>query len=84
MKAILNTVVKIMLALAVIVTSTITSNAQFGIGGPGSNGSGINANGTTNGSPTVPFDGGMSLVLLASGIGYGAKKLRKQTNVYED
>jgi len=27
-------------------------------------------------NPSVPFDGGMSIVLLASGIGYGAKRLK--------
>ncbi len=42
---------------------------------PETNDSDINGNGT-NGttSPVVPFDGGMSLVLLVSGIGYGAKR----------
>ncbi len=27
--------------------------------------------------PEVPFDGGMSIVLLASGIGYASKKLKQ-------
>ena len=31
----------------------------------------------TSDGPTVPFDGGLSLMLAASGIGYAAKKLRK-------
>ena len=39
-----------------------------GIGGPGAPGDGPSG----DGSPTVPFDGGMSLVLLAGGIAYGA------------
>ncbi len=53
--------------------------AQFNGGGgtPGSGGSGGFIPGT-GGGPTVPFDGGMSLVLLASGIGYAAKKLKKK------
>ena len=43
-----------------------------GIGGPGGPGDGPSG----DGSPTVPFDGGMSLMLLAGGIAYGAKKSR--------
>ena len=43
--------------------------------GPGNQGS---STGTTNDGPTVPFDGGMSLILLASGISYSAKKLKKR------
>ncbi len=42
--------------------------------GPGNSGSTIN---TTGDGPTIPFDGGMSLMLIASGISYGAKKLKK-------
>jgi len=60
----------------------ITANAQFSIGGPGTNGSPTNANGTkangANNSPAVPFDGGMSILLIASGIGLGTKKLRNK------
>ena len=43
-----------------------------GIGGPGSPGNGPSG----DGSPVVPFDGGMSIMLAASGIGYAAKKLK--------
>jgi len=43
--------------------------------GPGNQGSNISI---TNDGPTVPFDGGMSLILLASGIGFGTEKLRKK------
>jgi len=49
--------------------------------GPGNQGSGIVV--TTDG-PTVPFDGGMSVMLLASGIGYGARKLMKSNQVNRD
>ena len=45
-----------------------------GIGGPGSPGDGPGG----DGGPVVPFDGRMSLMLLASGIGYGVKKLKKK------
>lgn len=43
--------------------------------GPGNSGSTVN---TTSDGPTIPFDGGMSLMLIASGISYGAKKLKKE------
>ncbi len=43
--------------------------------GPGQQNSGI---GVTSDGPTVPFDGGMSLMLAASGIGYAAKKMKKR------
>lgn len=57
----------------------VTLNAQTpaddpGIGGPGTNGSAP----AGDGAPIVPFDGGMSLMLAASGIGYAAKILKKK------
>lgn len=82
MKAILKSGTRAMVAIVIVVLATITVNAQFNIGGPGTNGSGINANGTQSGgpspTPSVPFDGGMSLMLAASGIGYVAKKLKRR------
>ena len=46
-------------------------------GGPGSeDGIVVPADGNSP-SPTVPFDGGLSLMLIASGIGYGAKRMKK-------
>ena len=45
-------------------------------GGPGSGSGGGTPSG--DGSPIVPFDGGMSLLLLASGIGYASKKVKTQ------
>jgi len=44
-----------------------------GIGGPGSPTVGVGG----DSGPVVPFDGGMSLMLAASGIGYAAKKIKK-------
>ncbi len=41
--------------------------------GPGNQGSNISI---TSDGPTVPFDGGMSLILLASGVGYASKKMK--------
>ena len=68
------------LGLVLLVTFCMNTivNAQSpaddpGIGGPGSPGNGPSG----DGGPIVPFDGGMSLMLLASGISYGFKKMRK-------
>jgi len=46
-----------------------------GIGGPGSPGNGPGG----DGGPVVPFDGGMSLMLLATGIAYATKKMKMST-----
>jgi len=66
-------------ALAIIFCVDTSANAQTpdddpGIGGPGS---GNNTPGD-DGGPIVPFDGGMSLMLLASGVTYGVKKIKKE------
>ena len=69
-----------LLAMALTLSLLVNTVAQAqspaddpGIGGVGSpTGGGL----TGDGGPTVPFDDGMSLMLLASGIGYGFKKLR--------
>lgn len=57
--------------------STVSVNAQSpaddpGIGGPGSPGNGPGG----DGGPVVPFDGGLSLMLAASGIAYASKKVQ--------
>ena len=57
--------------------TTVNVNAQSpaddpGIGGPGSPGNGPSG----DGSPVVPFDGGMSLMLAASGILFACKKIK--------
>jgi len=62
----------------------VTLNAQTpaddpGIGGPGTNGSAP----AGDGAPIVPFDGGMSLMLVASGIGYVVKRLWLRESGYE-
>ncbi len=82
MKAVFIKGIKAMVILFLFVMATLTVHAQFNIGGPGTNGSGTNANGTKSGGalPSVPFDGGMSLILLTSGIGYGARKLKANKN----
>ncbi len=77
MRTTTKTIGAMILALAISFCVDTSVNAQTpdddpGIGGPGS---GSNTPGD-DGGPIVPFDGGMSLVLLASGVGYAAKKMR--------
>lgn len=65
-----------------VLFSTVGANAQSpaddpGIGGPGAPGDGPGG----DGGPVVPFDGGMSLMLLASGIGYASKKIKSGINI---
>ena len=78
MQTIIKSVKLVGLALVIgLCFTTISVSAQSpaddpGIGGPGSPGNGPSG----DGSPIVPFDGGMSLLLAASGINYVAKKLK--------
>ena len=74
MKNILKTSTKVIAVLIIVVFASGKINAQPNPG-PGNQGSGT---GVTTDGPQVPFDGGMSLMLAASGIGYVAKKLRKK------
>jgi len=68
-------------AFAVILILSLNSaSAQFNIGGPGTNGSGVYANGSSD-APAVPFDGGMSLMLAAAGIGYVSKKVKNRKSL---
>ena len=87
MNKILNASKQVIIVIALITIGNLTTLAQPNPGGPGigTNGSGGNGSGYTNdnaspnNSPAVPFDGGMSLILIASGIGYGAKKFKKDS-----
>ena len=64
------------MAIALCFT-VVSTNAQSPADDPGINGPGSPNNGPTgDGSPVVPFDGGMSLMLAASGISYAAKKIK--------
>ena len=59
--------------------TAIKVNAQSpaddpGIGGPGSPGNGPGG----DGGPVVPFDSSFSLMLIASGIAYSAKRLKER------
>jgi hypothetical protein len=61
---------KLQLAIYFVVVCTFSAMAQ--LGDPGGGGSG---------DPDVPIDGGLSL-LVAAGVGYGAKQLqKKKTNM---
>ena len=73
-----------LLGLVMVVSLCLNSDIKAqspaddpGIGGPGSPGNGPSG----DGSPIVPFDGSMSLMLLAFGIGYVVKK-GKQNNFF--
>ena len=78
MRTITKTIGAIALVLAISFCLNTSVKAQSpaddpGIGGPGSPGNGPSG----DGGPIVPFDGGMSLMLAASGIGYVAKRMKK-------
>ena len=73
-------ILKITLLVLMVTVMGISAQAQVNPlpdnGGPGAGGSGtpnVNPPGT-NGDGAVPFDGGLSLILLAAGAGVGAKK----------
>jgi len=58
--------------------SSVIVKAQTPADDPGIGGPGIGAAPAGDGSPIVPFDGGMSLILAASSIGYMAKNLKRK------
>ena len=59
------------LMLILIISSKVQAQPNPG---PGNQGSTVTA---TSDGPMVPFDGGLSLMLAASGIGYVSNKLKK-------
>ena len=82
MQLTIKTLRQFVLILLISISVNTISHAQSpaddpGIGGPGSPGDGPGG----DGGPVVPFDGGMSLMLIASGIGYGFKKIKQQATV---
>ena len=76
MKKLLDISLKTIVVLIVVVFTTLKVSAQAPPDGPGTSGSNIQANGNAPAPGQVPFDGGMSLILLASGIGYASKKIK--------
>ncbi len=75
MKNILDKSLRAIVILIVVVFTSVKVSAQVPPDGPGTSGSGIQANGNAP-AAQVPFDGGMSLILLASGIGYASKRIK--------
>jgi len=75
---------KLIIYIAMLLLTIGVANAQTpdpndpGIGGPGSSSVGGPSN---DGVPVVPFDGGMSLLLIASGVSYASNKLKKKKNI---
>ncbi len=78
MQTIIKSVKLISLSLVIgLCFTAVHVNAQSPADDPGINGPGSPNNGPSgDGSPVVPFDGGMSIMLAASGIGYASKKLK--------
>ena len=77
MRSVTKTIGAIALVIAISFCLNTSVKAQSpaadpGIGGPGSPGDGPGG----DGGPVVPFDGGMSLLLAASGIAYASRKVR--------
>ena len=56
---------------------TFSLNAQTPADDPGIGGPGVGVAPAGDGSPIVPFDGDMSLMLFASGVGYVVKKIKQ-------
>ncbi len=66
----------IMLALIVSFCMFGTLNAQTPADDPGIGGPGVGAAPAGDGSPIVPFDTNLSLILLSAGIFYGTRKIK--------
>ncbi len=72
-KRLLITAIALIMGLAINTSIKAQTPANDpGIFGPGSPGNGPQG----DGSPVVPFDGGMSLMLIACGVKYAAMKLK--------
>ena len=71
------------LSVALIITLCVNStlNAQTPADDPGIGGAGAGIAPLGDGAPTVPFDGGMNFLLLASGLTLATFALNKQTLV---
>jgi len=80
MTTIKNTIIKSSVILTLVIGLSISAKAQYGPGGPGSGAPGATGvpqdYGGANNQPGVPFDGGLSLILIAAGAGVSAKRKR--------
>jgi len=75
-----STLVKL-LSVAFVMTLCVhsTLNAQTPADDPGIGGPGAGSAPAGDGSPIVPFDGEMNLILVATGIAFATVSLKKQT-----
>lgn len=70
-------VIKLVVIMMMLTVGNNIAHGQFGLGTPGvTNGNPITTAGDPN-APEVPFDGGMSLMFAAAGVGYAKKKFFK-------
>lgn len=69
--------IKVITIIAVMFFISSIANAQFGgPGGGGAPGGGGGGGGVPGSGGGVPFDGGLSIILIAAGAGLSAKKKR--------
>ena len=71
-----------LIVLAILISFSLNTkiSAQTPADDPGIGGPGVGAAPAGDGSPIVPFDTNLSLVLLAAGIYYSTKKLNYTFN----
>jgi len=68
--------IRIMGGMLIATLLTVAVKAQPNPGGPGTSGGAAAPDDYQ--AVQVPFDGGMSIILIASGIGLGAKRLKQK------
>jgi len=84
----MNKINKVLFILMLVIAVSVIGNQAYaqptisgGSGGSQPGFSGGPLGGPLTDTPDVPFDGGLSLVLLAAGAGYGSKKVKKTSPV---
>ena len=85
MRNIYTAILKILAIQLVVATVALSPlSAQPGPGGPGTNG--LDGSGPVDdfgGTPQVPFDANMSIILMVAGIAYGAMQWKKKVTYSE-
>ena len=81
-------ILKVTTLSLIVLTMAISKGHAQGTPVPGGGGPGVNGGGgftppdnSGGGDGAVPFDGGLSLILLAAGAGVGAKKRKDYTTI---
>ena len=75
MKIVINKLIKSIIMLTLVLVLSTTVKAQFGPAGPGSGAPGTSVVPPDyGGSGAVPFDGGLSIILIAAGAGLAKRK----------